>query len=126
MNNLKCPESKQATLLQKQLLEKMTQNLFLTTITSLKVIFYLLLLKVRKSLTFFRDEYFTLKSSMEAQKEWKYSQHTISAGRDWASPWSVHGNGDHGPFSKAAFWYRIFGVSILAEPWDAKAHHTLR
>lgn len=96
-------------------------------------------IKVRKSLshlrlsiyvyrctTYFRDEYFTLKTNMEAQKEWKYSQHTISAGRDWASPWSVRGNGDHGPFSKATFWYSIFGVSILVESWDAKAHHTLR
>lgn len=58
---------------------------------------------------------------MEAQKEWKYSQHGITAGWDWTS-----GNGDHGPLSKATFWYSIFGVSILADLWDAKAHHTLR
>lgn len=50
-------------------------------------------IKVRKSLsnlhlsiyvyictTYFRDEYFTLKTNMEAHKEWKYSQHTITAG----------------------------------------------
>lgn len=46
-------------------------------------------IKVRKSLShlrlsiyvyictrYFRGEYLTLKTSMEAQKEWKYSQHT--------------------------------------------------
>lgn len=39
--------------------------------------------------------------------------------------YTVHGNGDHGSLSKATFWYGIFGVSILADTWDAKAHHTL-
>lgn len=59
---------------------------------SLEVILYLLLYKSKKitlsssfiyvyiRTTYFRDEYFTLKTNMEAQEEWKYSQHTITAG----------------------------------------------
>lgn len=29
---------------------------------------------------YFRAEYFTQKTNMEAQKEWKYSQHAAAAG----------------------------------------------
>lgn len=74
---------------------------------------------------YFRDEHFTQKTNTEAQKEGKYSSTWLLLAETGPVSHAVHGNGDHGPLSKATFWYSIFGVSILADTRDAKAHHTL-
>jgi len=71
---------------------------------------------------YLRDEFFTQK---KPRKNGNTPRTRLLLAETGAASHAVRCNGDHGPLSKATFWYSIFGASILADTWDANAHHAL-